>query len=341
MYLAFRWYADKDPIPLSYIRQIPGMRSVVTALYNVPPSQPWPQADLRRLKDQIEAHDMRLDVVESIPVHDDIKLGRPNRDELIAVYKQNLATVGKLGVKVVCYNFMPLFDWFRTELALDLPDGSNTMAYRHAELEKMADPWSQDFPAYFPLEDSPEALKAAYREQTEDDLWDNLAYFLRAVIPAAEEAGVKLAIHPDDPPWSIFGLPRIVTNEANLARLLGLVESPAHGLTFCTGSLGANPENDLPGMVRRFGGRIHFGHCRNLKRTAAHDFHESDHTRAGGDLDLVAVLRAYAEVGYTGPIRPDHGRMIWGEEGQPGYGLYDRALGAMYLQGAWDSLAGG
>ena len=176
------------------------------------------------------------------------------------------------------------------------------------------------------------------RTITEADLWDNLGHFLAKIVPVAAEADVKLAMHPDDPPWSIFGLPRILKNEADLARLLRLVDSPFNGLTFCTGSLGANPANNLPDMVHRFGDRIHFAHCRNVKITGDKTFHESAHPVDAGDVNLVEVLRTLRDVGFTGPLRPDHGRMIWGETGIPGYGLYDRALGAMYLRGVWDGL---
>ena len=177
-------------------------------------------------------------------------------------------------------------------------------------------------------------------------LWDNLAYFLERVVPVAERAGVRLAIHPDDPPWPIFGLPRIITNAAALERLVGLVDSPANGVTFCTGSLGALPGNDLPAMVRRLGamggggGRIHFAHCRNVLVTGERTFHETPHPSACGSVDMLQVLRALRDVGFAGPMRADHGRMIWGETGRPGYGLYDRALGAMYLYGLWEGLTG-
>lgn len=338
MYLSFRWYGPSDPIPLQYIQQIPRMESVVTALYDVPASQPWPEQRLRDLKNDIEAHGMRFDVVESIPVHEDIKLGRPNRDSLIAVFKENLALMGKLGITVLCYNFMPLFTWFRSELALDLPDGSNTLAYRHNEIGKMADPWSTNLPAYWPLEDNLDVLKQAYLDQTEADLWDNLKYFLEQVCPTAEEAGVQLAMHPDDPPWSIFGLARILRNESDFAKMVDIVPSMANGLTFCTGSLGANPENDLPKMIHRFKDRIYFAHCRNVKITGEKEFHESDHIAGSGNVDLVEVMQTLYDIGYTGPMRPDHGRMIWGENGTPGYGLHDRALGAMYLKGIWDGI---
>lgn len=336
MYLSFRWYAEDDPIPLAHIRQIPGMVSVVTALYDVPASQVWPMARLVALKEEIEAAGLRFDVVESIPVHEEIKLGRPARDALIEVYCRNIRQLGELGVAVLCYNFMPLFNWFRTDLAMALPDGSTAMAYDHSEIANVPDPWSANFPAYWPLEDSADDLKIAYRTITEEDLWENLAYFLHAIVPVAEEANVKLAMHPDDPPWPIFGLPRILCTEDHLARLLRIVDNDYNGLTFCTGSLGANPANDLPAMIRRFGDRIHFAHCRNVKITGDKVFHESAHPLECGNVDLVAVMKTLHDIGFTGPLRPDHGRMIWGETGIPGYGLYDRALGAMYLRGVWE-----
>jgi mannonate dehydratase len=157
----------------------------------------------------------------------------------------------------------------------------------------------------------------------------------------AERAGVKLALHPDDPPWPIFGLPRILTGGAALDRLVDLAASPSNGVTFCTGSLGARADNDLPAIARRLGarGRIHFAHCRNVAITGERRFHETPHPTAYGHVDMVAVLRELRDAGFTGPIRPDHGRMIWGERGRPGYGLYDRALGATYLAGVWEALA--
>jgi mannonate dehydratase len=181
-------------------------------------------------------------------------------------------------------------------------------------------------------------LRDAYRAVHAERLWDHLGYFLERVIPVAEQAGVRMAIHPDDPPWPIFGLPRIICRGADLERLLKLVDRPANGVTFCTGSLGALPENDLPAIVRRLGPRIHFAHCRNVRITGERKFHETPHPSALGGVDLRAVLAALRDTGFTGPMRPDHGRMIWGERGRPGYGLYDRALGATYLQGLWEGL---
>lgn len=182
-------------------------------------------------------------------------------------------------------------------------------------------------------------LLAQWRQFSEEALWDNLGWFLERVVPSAESLGVKLAIHPDDPPWPVFGLPRIVTNAAALRRVLALVNSPTNGLTLSTGSCGAEATNDLPAMVREFSvGRIHCMHCRNVRGQAARRFHEAAHPTGNGHVNMFGVPRALRDVAFTGPMRPDHGRMIWGETGKPGYGLYDRALGAMYLQGLWEGL---
>jgi mannonate dehydratase len=341
--MTFRWFGASDPIPLAYIRQIPGVRGVVSALYDLPVGAAWPKARLARLREDIDAAGLQLAVIESIPVHEDIKLGRPTRDRLIANYCESVRAMGELGVGVLCYNFMPVFDWMRTDLAMRLPDGSTALAFDDAALGRIdLSRGTGDLPgwatAYKP--DELRALVAAYRDVDAERLWDHLAYFLERVVPAAEQAGVRLAIHPDDPPWPIFGLPRIICRGTDLERLTKLVDRPANGITFCTGSLGALPENDLPAMVRRLGPRIHFAHCRNVQITGARKFHETPHPSALGGVDLRAVLAALRDIGFNGPIRPDHGRMIWGEQGRPGYGLYDRALGATYLQGLWEGLAG-
>jgi mannonate dehydratase len=187
-------------------------------------------------------------------------------------------------------------------------------------------------------------LFAAYKEVDEDTLRANLKYFLERIIPVCKEVGVKMAIHPDDPPWSIFGLPRIVKNAQDLDRLLGLVDSPYNGITLCSGCMGANPENDSPAIIRRFGslpdgGRIHFAHVRNIKIEQPGVFHESSHLSCDGSLDLYEIIKAYYDVGFTGYIRPDHGRMIWGEVARPGYGLHDRALGIAYINGLWEAIS--
>ena len=316
-----------------------GVEGVVSALYDVPVGDAWPRARLERLGAEIDAAGLRLAVVESIPVHEDIKLGRPTRDRLIANYCESVRTMGELGVRVLCYNFMPVFDWMRTDLEMPLPDGSTALAYDDAALANIdLGRGTGDLPGWAATYDASElrGLLEAYRKVHAERLWDHLAYFLERVVPVAEQTGVRMAIHPDDPPWSIFGLPRIICRGADLERLLKLVDRPANGVTFCTGSLGALPENDLPAMVRRLGSRIHFAHCRNVRITGERQFHETPHP--SGDVNLADVLRALRDTGFAGPMRPDHGRMIWGERGRPGYGLYDRALGATYLQGLWEGL---
>ena len=375
MKMTFRWYGDTDPVPLAYIRQIPGMVGVVSAIYDVPVGEVWPIDRILSLKEKIEAHGLTLEVIESVPVHEDIKLGKPTRDTLIANYGQTLRNLGACGVKVVCYNFMPVFDWTRTSLEMPLPDGSTTLAfdtqaireldvsdgiqlpgwdasYRPEQLKALlhdyealdeAGLWANlDYflRAIIPVEQL-KALLHDYEALDEAGLWANLDYFLRAIIPVAKEAGVKMAIHPDDPPRPIFGLPRIVKNRADLQRVLAIVDDPANGLTLCSGSLGADLQNDIPALVREFGarGRIHFAHLRNVQVNAAGDFHETSHRSADGSLDMAEIVKAYFETGFEGYARPDHGRMIWGETGRAGYGLFDRALGAVYLNGIWEGLA--
>ena len=341
MQITFRWFGPNDPIPLAHVRQIPSVRGIVSALYDVPVGETWPRDALTRLAERVDAAGLELAVIESIPVHEDIKLGRPTRDRLIAQYCESIRHMGDVGIPVLCYNFMPVFDWTRTDLAHRLDDGSTTLAYDDAALTKIdLTRGTGDLPGWATAYSAPElaALLAAYRDVSTEQLWDNLGYFLERVVPAAESAGVNMAIHPDDPPWPIFGLPRVITNAAALERLVRLVDRPANGVTFCTGSLGADPANDLPSMIRALSGRIHFAHCRNVHVTGDRQFHEAPHPSALGDVDMRGVLTALRDIRFTGPMRPDHGRMIWGERGRPGYGLHDRALGAMYLAGLWEGL---
>jgi mannonate dehydratase len=346
VYLTFRWFGPGDPVPLAHVRQIPGVEGVVSALHDVPVGEAWPADRVARLRDAVEAAGLRLAVVESIPVHEDIKLGRPARDRLIDAWCESVRRVGAAGVPVVCYNFMPVFDWTRTDLAMPNADGSTALAYDDRALARIdLSRGTGDLPGWAAAYTADElgALLAAYRDVPAERLWEHLAYFLERAAPAAEAAGVKLAIHPDDPPWPIFGLPRVVTSGEALDRVTRLVDSPANGVTFCTGSLGADPSLDLPAIVRRLGARVHFAHCRNVRVTGAapgaRAFHESPHPSAFGSVDMLAVLRALRDVGFAGPARPDHGRMIWGETGRPGYGLYDRALGATYLYGLWEAVS--
>jgi mannonate dehydratase len=345
MKMTFRWYGDSDPVPLKHIRQIPGMQGIVSAIYDVPVGETWPVENIRALKAKIEAHGLAFEVVESVPVHEDIKLGKPSRDRLIANYCQTLRNLASCGIKVVCYNFMPVFDWTRTSLEMELPDGSTTLGFDVATVEAIDPAEGIHLPGW-DASYQPEQLKALLAEYAvvdEEKLWSHLEYFLQRVVPVASEAGIKMAIHPDDPPRPIFGLPRIVKNRADLARLLAIVDTPANGLTLCSGSLGADCGNDIAAMVREFAGRgrIHFAHLRNVKVNEAGDFHETAHRSADGSLDMGEIVRAYHEAGFDGYVRPDHGRMIWGEKGKPGYGLYDRALGAVYLNGLWEGVAKG
>lgn len=344
--ITFRWFGPRDPIPLTRIRQIPAVRGIVGALFDIPVGEVWPLDRIAALREEVERHGMLLSVIESIPVHEEIKLGRPTRDALIDNYCESVRNMGRAGVPVLCYNFMPVFDWTRTDLARRLDDGSTALAFEDAALAKIdLARGTADLPGWATAYSAVELkrLLDAYQSVNEDKLWENFAYFLERVVPVAASSGVRLALHPDDPPWSIFGLPRIITSGAALERVTKIVDDPANGLTFCAGSLAADPKNDLPAIARILGAkkRINFAHCRNIKRTGKRSFQETAHPSEFGDVDMRAVLRTLHETGFNGPIRSDHGRMIWDETGQPGYGLHDRALGAMYLHGLWEGITGG
>lgn len=343
MKMSFRWYGDSDPVSLAYIRQIPGVENIVSAVYDVPVGEVWPVENIQKLKAKIESHGLKFEVVESVPVHEDIKLGKPTRDRLIDNYCQTLRNLAPCGIKVVCYNFMPVFDWTRTTLEMELPDGSKTLGFDVATVNQIDPSEGIQLPGW-DASYKPEELKALlaeYAKIDEEKLWSHLEYFLHRVIPVAREVGIKMAMHPDDPPRPIFGLPRIVKNREDLARLLAIEDTPENGLTLCSGSLGASCQNDIAAMVREFAGkgRIHFAHLRNVKNDPSGDFYETGHRSEDGSLDMAEIVRAYYEAGFDGYARPDHGRMIWGETGKPGYGLYDRALGAVYLNGLWEGIA--
>ena len=344
MKMTFRWYGPDDPVTLDKIRQIPGMSGVVSAVYEVPAGEVWPEESIERIRAQAAQNGLEFEVVESVPVHEDIKLGAPGRDRLIANYAENIRRLGKAGVKVICYNFMPVFDWLRSELSHPLPDGSNALAYDNQTVQSM-DPlkselslpgWDESY-----THEGLRALLTQYKSIDEERLWDNFAYFLKAIIPVCEQAGVKMAIHPDDPPWGIFGLPRIITGDESYARMAELCPSIYNGITLCTGSLGADPNNDLAALAQKYAERIHFVHARNVKITGERCFEEAPHLSRMGSLNLYEILKALHDAGFDGYIRPDHGRMIWGETGRPGYGLYDRALGAAYINGLWEAISAG
>ena len=353
MKMTFRWYGSQmDPIPLRYIKQIPNMSGVVSSLMDMPAGALWPTERIQALKQEVNDAGLEREVIESVNVHEDIKLGLPGRDEYIDNYCKTIERLGQAGVKVICYNFMPVFDWTRSDLFKPRADGATVLAYDQAVIDKITDP--QDFAdriqqgaGEFEMAGwEPERMAeikhlfAQYQSVSHEDLFRNLRYFLEAVIPVCERYDVKMAIHPDDPPWDIFGLPRICTNRDNVTRILSLVDSPCNGLTLCSGSMGSNPCNDIPAMVREFGsrGRIHFGHVRNIKFTGPGQFEEAAHFSADGSLDLYEIMKAYYDIGFEGYIRPDHGRMIWDEQGRAGYGLYDRALGVAYLSGLWEAI---
>ncbi|MEG1945781.1 MAG: mannonate dehydratase [Lachnospiraceae bacterium] len=344
MKLSFRWYGEDDKVTLENIRQIPGMHSIVTAVYQVPVGELWSKESIRKLKQQTEENGLCFEVIESIPVHEDIKLGKATRDHYIENYCENIRRVAAVGIKCICYNFMPVFDWTRTQLDHELADGSTSLVY-YQEQVNAVNPLESNGNLTLPGWDSSytkEELKqvvAEYHEMTEDDLWNHLKYFLEKIIPVAAECNVNMAIHEDDPCWSIFGLPRIITCEKNLDKLLKLVDDSHNGITLCTGSLGCSGKNDVVRMAGKYAalGRIHFVHMRNVK-VLDHGFEERAHLSSCGTLDMYAIMKALYDNGFEGYIRPDHGRMIWGETGRPGYGLYDRALGATYLNGLWEAI---
>ena len=341
MKMTFRWYGESDSITLDQIRQIPNMSGVVTALYSVPVGEVWPMEEIEKLKQNVLAKGLSMEVIESVPVHEDIKLARGDYKRYIENYKTNIRHLAKAGVTCICYNFMPVFDWTRSQLDKPLEDGSNALAYDKDEIAKL-DPRKLALPgwdaSYTPEEMN--ELIDAYQSIGEEGLWKNLAYFIKEIMPVAVECDVNMAIHPDDPCWPIFGIPRIITNEHNLDRFLDLYDDPHHGLTLCSGSLGCSLSNDIPHLIRKYGAkkRIHFAHVRNVRIQKDGSFEESAHFSSCGSLDIVEIMKAYHDVGFDGYMRPDHGRMIWGETGKPGYGLYDRALGSMYLSGIGETL---
>ena len=339
MKMTFRWYGESDCIPLSYIRQIPNMSGVVTAVYDVPVGEVWPCDKIAHLKELCEQADLEMEVIESVPVHEDIKLGKPSRDRLIANYAETIRNLGKFGVKCICYNFMPVFDWFRTDLHYVQNNGAVCLAYQEADFQKLdkhdlrLPGWDESY--------TPEELNGLLKEYeniSHEQLFENLVYFLNGIMPACDETGINMAIHPDDPPWDIFGLPRIVTGAESYEKMINAVPNIHNGFTFCTGSLGAGRFNDLPKMAEKYAKRIYFAHLRQLKFVNETDFYENGHQTKDGNVDIYAIVKALEENGFSGYVRPDHGRNIWGEEGKPGYGLYDRALGAAYLSGLFEAV---
>jgi mannonate dehydratase len=350
MKMLLRWFGEReDTVSLAHIRQIPGVMGVAGTLGDIPVGQAWPPERINALKNVVNAAGLELPVIESVNVHDDIKTGGGGRDEYIENYAATIRNLGACSVKVIAYNFMPVFDWTRSQLARPLADGSFVSAYEQAVIDKidrnhiaqsmleMSDGYS--LPGWEP--ERLEKLLVLFKEYEiidEVKLLSNLKYFLDAIIPVCEKCDVKMAMHPDDPPWNIFGLPRVYRNADDIQRILNLNASDYNGLCLCSGCIGADPRNDVPAIVRRFGKRIHFAHVRNIKIECPGCFHETAHLSSEGSLDLYEIMKAYYDIGFDGYIRPDHGRMIWGEHARPGYGLYDRALGAAYINGLWEAI---
>lgn len=385
----FRWYGPDDPVPLSHIRQA-GATGIVSALHHIYDGSPWPDDQILKHKALIEAAGLRWSVVESIPVHNSIKLKSSGSARYIGWYKDTMRALARCGIRTVCYNFMPVVDWTRTELMHPLPTGGYALrfdaidfaaydlfvlkrpcveqSYSAAQIETAQtrfeamdtakiDRIERNLIAGLPASERKfdragflEAL-AEYDGVDAEDLHDNLAHFLREIVPVAEEIGVKLCIHPDDPAFPLYGLPRIVSTADDARRSLAVVDSLGNGLTFCTGSYGTRAENDLPAMVREFGSRIHFAHLRNVQREADGSFHEADHL--GGSSDIPAVILALLEEqerrhaagrdDWQIPVRPDHGHLLADDIGKerinPGYSLIGRLKGLAEIRGVMQGIS--
>jgi len=353
MKMTFRWFGEhSDTIKLKQIRQIPGMTGIMGFLDTKAAGEVWAEEEIQAYIGQVKQAGLDCDVIESVNVHEDIKMGLPTRDAYLENYRITIRNLAKYGVKIIVYNFMPVFDWLRTDLAREIPeDGSNSLYFDEAELGSMTpldivrktaeDAKGFSLPGWEPerLSLLEKTLKQ-YESISPKMLLENYKYFLDAIIPTCEACGVKMACHPDDPAWPIFGLPRIAHNREGLDRIVALNDSPANTLCLCTGSLGSEPKNDIPAIIRHFGemNRISCLHIRNVKHLGPRRFREASHLSSDGDLDMFEIVKAMHDTCPNAYVRPDHGRMIWGETGRPGYGLYDRALGATYLNGLWEAV---
>ena len=350
MNMTLRWFGSKfDSVTLSQIRQIPGVKGVITTLYDTVPGEEWNKDEIHALKKEVEDSGLKIMGIESVNVCDAIKVGASDRDEYIDNYIKTLTYLGEEDIHTVCYNFMPVFDWTRTELARLREDGSTVMAYTQDAVDKinpddMFNSLKGDCNGFVLPGWEPERMAQVkelfelYKDVDANKLFDNLVYFLKAIMPVCDKYDINMAIHPDDPAWSVFGLSRIITNKDQMLKMLKAVDNVHNGITFCTGSYGTSLNNDIVDTIHALKGRIHFAHVRNLKFITPTNFEEAAHLSSDGDFDMYAIMKALYDIGFDGIIRPDHGRMIWGEKAMPGYGLYDRALGAMYLQGLWEAI---
>lgn len=350
MQMSFRWFGTGyDSVTLAQIRQVPGVTGIITTLYGTTPGEVWKIEDIRSLKKEVEDAGLRIVGIESVNIHDSIKIGSPDREQYIENYITTLERLGQEGIKLVCYNFMPVFDWTRSDLAKLRYDGSTVLAYDQKKIDAInpdtmlaemdANSNGYILPGWEPERMARlKELFEMYKDVTDEKLFENLVYFLNRIRPVCLKYGIRMAIHPDDPAWPVFGLPRIVTSGEKLQRLMKAVDDPFNSVTLCTGSLSSNPDNDIPSIIRSLKGRIPFAHVRNTKHNGPGDFEEAAHLSSDGDLDMYEIMKALHETCPDTVIRPDHGRMVWGEVAMPGYGLYDRAMGATYLNGLWEAI---
>jgi len=350
MNLTFRWFGDQyDSISLSQIRQIPVVKGVVSTLYGKLPGEVWTRDEIHGYKSNIESFGLSLDGIESVNVHDSIKTGGADRDMYIENYIKTLENLGHEGIHMICYNFMPVFDWTRSDLAKVREDGSTVMSYDQEAVDRiktddLLNHMNEKANNFRLAGWEPERLAKIkelfllYEGVDSERLFGNLCYFLKAIMPVCNKYDIFMAIHPDDPAWPVFNLARIVKNKEDIVRLLSAVDDVHNGITLCTGSLGSNPANDIPGIIRAAKGRIHFAHIRNLRHISEGKFDEAAHASCDGSLDMFAIMKALYDSGFDGYIRPDHGRAVWDEVSMPGYGLYDRAMGCNYLYGLWEAI---